>query len=126
MDANLTAKAERLASEIATQAKTLDELNGLMKRMMKAALERMLDTEMDVHLGRRKLSAATTDSPGGEVASTAELSIDQSAKNRRNGRSSKNVSGELGEFTLDTPRDRNGTFEPQLIAKHKNRLSDFV
>jgi putative transposase len=125
MDANLTAKAERLASEIATQAKTLDDLNGLMKQMMKAALERMLDTEMDVHLGRRKLSVATPDSPGDEVAATAEPSTDQSAKNRRNGRSSKNVSGELGEFTLDTPRDRDGTFEPQLIGKHQRRLSGF-
>src|SRR5690349_7389546 len=102
MDAKLTAKAERLASEIATQAKTLEDLNGLMKQMMKSALERMLDTEMDVHLGRRKLSVATADSPGDEVASTVESSIDQSAKNRRNGRSSKNVSGELGEFTLNT------------------------
>jgi transposase-like protein len=68
---------------------------------------------------------ATPDSPGDEVAATAEPSTDQSAKNRRNGRSSKNVSGELGEFTLDTPRDRDGTFEPQLIGKHQRRLSGF-
>ena len=125
MDANLTAKAERLASEIATQAKTLDDLNGLMKQMMKAALERMLDTEMEVHLGRRKLSVATTASSGDQAATTTESSTDPSAKNRRNGRSSKNVSGELGEFTLETPRDRNGTFEPQLIGKHQRRLSGF-
>ena len=55
MDAILTGKAEQLASEIATQAKTLDDLNGLIKLMMKSALERMLDTEMDVHLGRKRL-----------------------------------------------------------------------
>ena len=118
MDALLTAKAELLATEIATQAKTLDDLNGLMKLMMKSALERMLDTEMDVHLGRKKLTVSTTDSaedPGATVA--AESPSDRSAKNRRNGHSSKTVSGELGEFTLDTPRDRQGTFEPQLIGK---------
>ena len=56
MDANLTGKAEQLATEIATQAKTLDDLNGLMKLMMKSALERMLDTEMDVHLGRKTIA----------------------------------------------------------------------
>ena len=53
MDANLTDKAERLATEIATQAKTLEDLNGLMKVMMKSALDPMLDTELDVHLGRK-------------------------------------------------------------------------
>ena len=63
MDAILTEKAERLAKEIATQAKTLDDLNGLVKLMMKSALERMLDTEMDVHLGRKKLPGSSADSP---------------------------------------------------------------
>ena len=118
MDALLTAKAERLATEIASQAKTLDDLNGLMKQMMKSALERMLDTEMDVHLGRKKLTVSTTDSAEDQGATVAaESPSDRSAKNRRNGHSSKTVSGELGEFTLDTPRDRQGTFEPQLIGK---------
>jgi transposase-like protein len=37
----------------------------------------------------------------------------------------KTVHGELGELTLDTPRDRDGTFEPQLIAKHQRRLAGF-
>ena len=46
MDAILTAKAERLAGEMATQARTLEDLNGLMRSMMKAALERMLNTEL--------------------------------------------------------------------------------
>jgi putative transposase len=55
MDAILTSSAEQLATEIATHAKTLEDLNGLMKLMMKSALERMLDTELDVHLGRKRL-----------------------------------------------------------------------
>ena len=126
MDAILTGKAEQLASEIATQAKTLDDLNGLMKLMMKSALERMLDTEMDVHLGRKRLPGSTADSPA-QVAtnSAAEAPAKKGAKNRRNGHSQKTVQGDLGEMTLTTPRDRDGTFEPQLIAKHQRRLAGF-
>ena len=40
-------------TEFAGQATTVEELNGLMRLMMKSGLERMLNTEMDVHLGRR-------------------------------------------------------------------------
>src|SRR6266851_8989938 len=57
MDAILKLKAEQLAGEIAQQAQTLDDLNGLLRTLMKSALERMLDTEMDVHLGRKTLAA---------------------------------------------------------------------
>ena len=57
----MIATAEQLAREMATQVTTLDDLNGLMRTMMKTALERMLNTEMDVHLGRRTEPAATPD-----------------------------------------------------------------
>ena len=117
MDATLQLKAEQLAGEIATQAKTLDDVNGLIRTLMKSALERMLDTEMDVHLGRKNIAA---------LASDQAMSLDPKApKNRRNGHSKKIVSGELGELKLDTPRDRQGTFEPLLIAKHQRRLDGF-
>jgi putative transposase len=114
MDATLKLKAEQLASELATQAQTLDDVNGLVRLLMKSALERMLDTEMDVHLGRKAIPALAAEEPpkGGPAG-----------PNRRNGHSRKTVQGELGELTLDTPRDRNSTFEPQLIAKHQRRLS---
>ena len=46
-------RVEQLAKEFASEATTVEELNGLMRLMMKSGLERMLDTEMDVHLGRR-------------------------------------------------------------------------
>jgi transposase-like protein len=69
---------------------------------------------MDVHLGRKTLPTLAAEQPtSGEPAEP----------NRRNGHSRKTVQGELGELTLDTPRDRNGTFQPQLIAKHQRRLS---
>jgi putative transposase len=126
MDANLTDKAERLATEIATQATTLEDLNGLMKLMMKSALERMLDTELDVHLGRKRLPGSAVDSPAqGAANSAAESPTKKGTKNRRNGHSQKMVQGDLGEIKLTTPRDRDGTFEPQLVPKHQRRLTGF-
>src|SRR5438552_4050298 len=117
MDATLKLKAEQLAGDIASQAQTLDDLNGLLRTLMKSALERMLDTEMDVHLGRKTIAALPTDeAQAGELATSP---------NRRNGRSHKTIRGDLGELALDTPRDRKGTFEPQLIAKHQRRLTGF-
>jgi putative transposase len=117
MDETLKLKAEQLASDIAAQAQTLDDLNGLIRTLMKSALERMLDTELDVHLGRKAAPAL----PPPENAAPGS----PAPANRRNGHSQKTVRGELGELTLDTPRDRNGTFEPQLIAKHQRRLTGF-
>jgi putative transposase len=126
MDAILTDKAQQLASEIATQAKTLEDLNGVIKLMMKSALERMLDTELDVHLGRKRLPGSTADSPKQvDETSAAEAPSKTRAKNRRNGHSQKTVQGDLGEIKLTTPRDRDGTFEPQLIPKHQRRLTGF-
>jgi putative transposase len=126
MDANLTGKAEQLAREVASQAKTLDELNDLLKLMMGSALERMLDTEMSVHLGRKQLPGSLGGSPAEGVADPfAESSPKPRGKNRRNGHSQKTVQGDLGEIKIATPRDRDGTFEPQLIPKHQRRLSGF-
>ena len=127
MDAILTDKAQQLASEIATQAKTLEDLNGVIKLMMKSALERMLDTELDVHLGRKRLPGSAAESPANK---SMRLPLPkhhprQRAKNRRNGHSHKTVQGDLGEIKLTTPRDRDGTFEPQLIPKHQRRLTGF-
>lgn len=116
MDETLKHQAEQLASDIAAQAQTLDDLNALMRTLMKSALERMLDTEMDVHLGRKTVAAPPAENADSDRPAPA---------NRRNGHSQKTVRGELGELTLDTPRDRNGTFEPQLIAKHQRRLTGF-
>ena len=126
MDANLTDKAQRLASEIATQAKTLEDLNGVVKLMMKSALERMLDTELDVHLGCKRSRGPAAD-PSAQIgeSSAAEAPSKKGAKNRRNGHSQKTVQGDLGEIKLTTPRDRDGTFEPQLIPKHQRRLTGF-
>jgi putative transposase len=117
MEAKLTAEAEQLARELAGQASTIDELNSLFRGLMKSALQRMLDTEMDIHLGRKDLPALL-DPPADPQTAAAP-------RNRRNGYSQKTVQGELGEVRLDIPRDRLGSFEPQLIAKYQRRLSGF-
>lgn len=122
MDAILTKKANELAQELATQATTLDELNGVLRSLMKTALERMLDTELEMHLGRRRPSAVDH---APEASSASESSSNQPNKNRRNGHSSKTIQGELGKLPLEIPRDRNGTFEPLLIGKHQRRLEGF-
>ena len=125
MDASLTNKAELLAREIATQATTLDDLNGLMRAMMKSALERMLSTELDHHLHQTKTPTTTEPSDLASATPDSAGSAPPAKRNRRNGHSKKTVSGDLGAIELATPRDRDGTFEPQLIAKHQRRLTGF-
>lgn len=124
MDASLQSRVEQLAKEFAGEASTVEELNELMRLMMKSGLERMLDTEMEVHLGRRATPTAD------RLAATEDDSEPSPGKkhgrpNRRNGRSRKTVQGDLGEVTLDTPRDRDGSFEPQIVAKHQRRVPGF-
>ena len=128
MDAILQARAEQLATEFANQHHTAGDLNGLMRLMMKTALERMLNTELDVHLGRKATPAALSAASGDAAPAGAEplAAAGKPGKpNRRNGHSHKTVQGDLGELTLSTPRDRAGTFEPLLIPKHQRRVPGF-
>jgi putative transposase len=132
MDASLQERAEQLAAEFASQASTAADLNGLMRLMMKSALERMLNTEMDVHLGRRPSPQAAvaepldgTLEPSPPASAPAAAVPRKRSPNRRNGKSPKTVQGDLGGLTIDTPRDRDGTFAPVLIPKHQRRLPGF-
>lgn len=130
MDVSLRSRAEQLATEFANEARSAEDLNGFLRLMMKSALERMLNTELDVHLGRKSLTTAD----GGEPPLDDSVAHEPAAargkpgprvSNRRNGHSKKTVQGDLGALTLATPRDRAGTFEPQLIGKHQRRLPGF-
>jgi len=132
MDASLHKRSEQLATEFASQARTAEDLNGLIRLMMKSGLERMLNTELDVHLGRRPSpTASLAASPPDETPATPEPVLAALSKppkrgpNRRNGKTPKTVQGDLGELTIETPRDRDGTFEPQLIPKHQRRVPGF-
>jgi len=125
MDAILKHQADKLARDIAGQATTLEDLNGLMRSMMKTALERMLNTEMDIHLGRRQIAEAVEGTVTIAEPPASDEQPEPTRKNRRNGHSKKTVSGDMGDLNLKTPRDRNGTFEPKLIGKHQRRLAGF-
>ncbi|QOP41491.1 IS256 family transposase [Sulfurimonas marina] len=63
-----------------------------------------------------------------QAALEAELESHLSTEilNRKNGKSSKTMKSSVGEFDLDVPRDRNGSFEPQLIKKHQTHMSDHI
>jgi putative transposase len=78
--------------------------NGLLKQLTKLLVERALEAEMGEHLGHGK-----------------NESVENAAGNTRNGKSRKTLKGEFGQLPIEIPRDRHGTFEPQLIPKHQTR-----
>jgi len=85
-----------------------DDVAGVMRRFKKALVERMLGGELTHHLGYP---------PGGTKP--------PDATNQRNGTGSKTVLTDDGSLDLAVPRDRDGTFEPQLIPKHARRFAGF-
>jgi len=84
--------------------KTLFESEGLLDELKKALAERVLNAEMDYHLGQDP---------------------EQAAGNHRNGSSSKTVLTDSGKLELSIPRDRHARFDPQLIAKYQRRFPGF-
>ena len=133
MDAMLTKKASELAKELAGNATTLDDLNGMMRSLMKTAIETMLHSEMSVPLGRRRAAndaeaergEKTVIETASEEAETSQVVPPSKSRNRRNGTSPKTIQGESGELPIAVPRDREGTFEPQLLGKYQRRLPGF-
>lgn len=127
MDALLTKRADALAKEFAGQATTLEELNDAMRSLMKTALESMLNTELDVHLGRTLEAENNQEIAAAETAGLPDSTTDGSAKprNRRNGTSPKTIQGDMGKLPLAVPRDRDGTFAPLLLGKYQRRLPGF-
>tara|TARA_B110000046_G_C12983749_1_gene394618 strand:+ start:88 stop:1383 length:1296 start_codon:yes stop_codon:yes gene_type:complete len=87
--------------------------NGLLKQLKKALIQRALEGEMTHHLGYSKHSKSDRNNP------------DFDNNNYRNGHGSKRVITDDGEFNINSPRDRNGSFEPQIIGKRQNRFSGF-
>jgi len=85
------------------------ELEGIFQQFKKAVLERALGAEMSHHLGY---------APG-------QAKPEGAATNHRNGKSAKTVLTDVGALRIDVPRDREGTFEPQLIGKHERRFTGF-
>jgi putative transposase len=95
---------EAFAREAAKGIKTEQDLNEFRQMLTKVTVERALNAELDDHLGYDK----------------HELS---SNSNSRNGTSRKTLRTEDGQFELDTPRDREGSFEPKLVKKNQTRFT---
>ena len=81
---------------------------GLLTELTKRLVERAMEGEMTHHLGYEKNSVAGNGSG-----------------NSRNGKGGKTIQTEQGDIDIETPRDRNGTFEPQLIKKRQKRFKGF-
>ncbi len=99
---------EQQVKALTRNIKSTEELEDLTRLLRKTTLEAMLEGEMDAHLGYAKHA------PAGHHSG-----------NSRNGHSGKTLKGEHGEFDLEVPRDRNGAFEPQVVAKGQTRLPLF-
>ena len=82
--------------------------DGLLKQLTAALVNRALEVEMAEHLGYER-----GDEP------------DDGESNRRNGHREKTVRTERGEMAIEVPRDREGTFEPKIVPKHRRGFDGF-
>lgn len=84
---------------------TAQDLSSALKNMFKDALQEMMNAEFDESMGYSKYDK------------TSEKN------NYRNGTTKKNLKSEFGEFEFETPRDRNGEFEPKIVPKNTRDVS---
>jgi putative transposase len=82
--------------------------NGLLKQLTKAVLERAMQAELTEHLGYERHDSAGDNSG-----------------NSRNGKSKKTLKGDFGNLPIEVPRDRNSTFDPQIVPKGQTRFLGF-
>jgi transposase-like protein len=94
--------------ELARGVKSERDLASLTQDLLKITVEASLNAEMDDHLSYAKHS------PEG-----------YGSGNSRNGYGIKKLKSDHGVIEIETPRDRNGSFEPQFVAKNQTRLSHF-
>ena len=80
----------------------IDGKDGVLAPLIKQLTEAALQAELESHL-------------------TTEIN-----KNRKNGKSTKIMKSSVGEFELEIPRDRNGSYEPQIVKKHQTHISDHI
>lgn len=99
-------KMKELAAELAKGLKTPEDLSAFSAQLTKITIEAALNAEMEQHLGY-----AAHDNDG------------HHSGNNRNGYSTKTLKGNHGEIVVETPRDRNSTFSPQLITKGQTRIT---
>jgi transposase-like protein len=94
-------KDDLFTDDFLKQFKTGEELSGFLKQLQKRGIEKMLEGELDSHLGYSKHEKANN-------------------SNARNGFTKKKVKTSYGESEIQVPRDREATFNPMLIPKRKS------
>lgn len=99
-------KLQALAQELAKDIKTEADLNALSRELLKLTVETALSAELTDHLGYEK--------HGSSISGKG---------NARNGSTPKLLKSQHGEVQIQTPRDRDGSFEPQLLRKNQTRLT---
>ncbi len=87
------------ALELVKQGVRLDGKDGVLAPLIKQLTEAVLEAEIESHL-------------------STEIN------NRKNGKSSKTMKSSVGTFDLDVPRDRNSSFEPEIVKKHQTHISE--
>ena len=99
-----TEELKQIALAAAKNIKTQQDLTEFQRMLTKVTVEAALNAELDDHLGYGRHEQSD-------------------GSNHRNGYSSKTVQTDVGQFELDTPRDRNGDFNPQLVKKNQRRFT---
>jgi transposase-like protein len=94
-----------LADKLAQNLKTPEDVSEMTRMLAKVAMERILEIEMEDHLGVKSKGLRKNG-------------------NSRNGYTKKTLKTDTSEIPLDIPRDRESTFEPQLVKKNQRRRGD--
>ena len=96
-------KEDLLSDEFLKQFKTGEDLYGFLAQLQKRGIEKMLEGELDAHLGYDKHEKTTK-------------------PNARNGFSNKKIKTSFGESEIQVPRDREASFNPIIVPKRQNML----
>jgi putative transposase len=100
--------SDAMVDELLKQGQTPEHISVLLQQLTKTILERAMQGEMTQHLGYTKHDPAGNNSG-----------------NSRNGVTRKKIKGDFGEIEVETPRDRNGEFAPQILKKNQTRWTGF-
>ncbi len=92
----------KLVELISEDCKSPADVTAKLKKLFAGTLQKILEAEMDEHLGYEKNSI-----------------LGNNSGNSRNGYGKKTIKSEWGESEIAVPRDRKGTFEPKIIQKRK-------
>lgn len=98
---------KQLLKEHVKQQKTTSGISNFLQEVFREAVQEMLKAEMDNHLGYEKHAPEASE-----------------YTNSRNGKTTKKVRSKSGEISIEVPRDREGSFEPQIVPKRKRVMEE--